>query len=168
MAVLSWGKPRIFIKNLDESSSKWKELPTPVEDSTQLATTKGDKKEAKIEGGENEDVKYSKNTYALTLNIRQAKGRTKPIYDEDGVIKANYQVVLLPEDETLEGFSLDKSSVSVEDTWSAADGGVWAYTFDALKPAAGDQVKWGTISVTGTGDNITVTFTATDDNKAQS
>lgn len=60
MAVIGWGKPRIFIKDLDASSPKWEELPTPVEDSTQLTTTKGDKQEAKIEGGENEDVKYGK------------------------------------------------------------------------------------------------------------
>lgn len=51
MAVIGWGKPRVFIKDLDASAPKWEELPTPVEDSTQLTTTKGDKQEAKIEGG---------------------------------------------------------------------------------------------------------------------
>lgn len=51
MAVIGWGKPRIFVKDLDTVSPSWEELPTPVEDSTQLTTTKGDKKEAKIEGG---------------------------------------------------------------------------------------------------------------------
>ena len=75
MAVLGWGKPRILVKDLDATGAAWEELPTPVENSTQLATTKGDKQEAKIEGGENEDVKYGKNTYALTFNIRAAKGR---------------------------------------------------------------------------------------------
>ena len=85
MAVIGWGKPRVFIKDLDASAPKWEELPTPVEDSTQLTTTKGDKQEAKIEGGENEDVKYGKNTYALALNIRAAKGRKRPVSDsKDG------------------------------------------------------------------------------------
>lgn len=165
MAVLSWGKPRIFVQK--EGDSKWKELPTPIEDSTQLVTTKGDKKEAKVEGGENEDVKYSKNTYALNLGIRQARGREKPIYDEDGIIKDNYKIVLMPEDNTIEGFCIDKSSASVEDTWSASDGGVWNYSFDALKPQEGDQVKWGLVSVTETGESMAVTFTATDDNKTE-
>ena len=50
MAVLAWGKPRIFVKKLGVGGS-WIELPTPVEGSTQLSTTKGDKNEAKIEGG---------------------------------------------------------------------------------------------------------------------
>lgn len=96
MAVIGWGKPRIFVKDLDASSPKWEELPTPVENSTQLTTTKGDKQEAKIEGGENEDVKYGKNTYALVLNIRAAKGRKRPISDSDGVVTHNYAIALQP------------------------------------------------------------------------
>ena len=61
MAVLAWGKPRIFVKKLGGSGS-WIELPTPVEGSTQLSTTKGDKNEAKIEGGENDDYLYAYDT----------------------------------------------------------------------------------------------------------
>ena len=73
MAVIGWGKPRIFVKDLDASSPKWEELPTPVEDSTQLTTTKGDKQEAKIEGGENEDVKYGKTPMSLYSTYVQQK-----------------------------------------------------------------------------------------------
>lgn len=165
MAVLTWGKPRIFIKDIDDTSSKWIELRTPVEDSTQLTTTKGEKKEAKVEGGENEDVKYKKNTYALVFNLRGVKGKAKPVMDADGVIEHNYKVLLQPEDATMDGFCIDKASVSVEDTWSAADGTMWAYTFDAIKPDSGDQVKWGTVTATGNGDTLEVTFTPTDDNE---
>lgn len=151
MAVIGWGKPRIFVKDLDATSSKWEELPTPVEDSTQLTTTKGDKQEAKIEGGENEDIKYGKNTYALVLNIRAAKGRKRPISDSDGVVVHNYAVALQPEDPEVPGFCMEKTTVSVEDTFTSADGGVWAYTFDALKSAADkNQVQWGKIIVTPT------------------
>ena len=40
----------------------------------------------------------------------------------------------------------------MEDTFTSADGGVWAYTFDALKPATDKkQVVWGRIIVTGVG-----------------
>lgn len=151
MAVIGWGKPRIFVKDLDASSPKWEELPTPVEDSTQLTTTKGDKQEAKIEGGENEDVKYGKNTYALVLNIRAAKGRKRPINGSDGVVAHYYAVALQPEDPEVPGFCMEKTTVSVEDTFTSADGGVWAYTFDALKYAAEKtQVQWGKIIVTPT------------------
>ena len=149
MAVIGWGKPRIFIKDLDEATPKWEELTTPMEDSTQLTTTKGEKQEAKIEGGENEDVKYGKNTYALSLNIRSAKGRKRPISDRDGVVSHNYAVALQPEDSDVQGFCMEKTTVSVEDTFTSADGGIWAYTFDALKAAADKkQIQWGKIIVT--------------------
>lgn len=155
MAVIGWGKPDIFIKDLDAEAPKWEKLPTPVEGSTQLATTKGDKSEAKLEGGENEDVKYGKNTYALTLNIRAAKGRKRPISDTDGVVAHNYAVALRPEDPEVQGFCFEKSAVSVEDTFTSADGGVWAYTFDALKPSEdGKQIHWGKIKVTESAGNI--------------
>lgn len=155
MAVIGWGKPRVFIKELDASAHKWEELPTPVEDSTQLTTTKGDKQEAKIEGGENEDVKYGKNTYALALNIRAAKGRKRPVSDSDGVVAHNYAVVVQPEDIEVQGFCMEKTTVSVEDTFTSADGGVWAYTFDALKAAADKkQIQWGKIIVTESDGNI--------------
>lgn len=155
MAVIGWGKPRIFIKDLDASAPKWEELPTPVEDSTQLETTKGDKQEAKIEGGENEDVKYGKNTYALTLNIRAAKGRKRPISDNDGVVAHNYAIALQPEDKDVQGFCMEKTTVSVEDSFSTVDGGVWAYTFDALKPDADKkQIQWGKIIVTESSGTI--------------
>lgn len=155
MAVIGWGKPKIYIKDLDASAPKWEELPTPVEDSTQLETTKGDKQEAKIEGGENEDVKYGKNTYALTFNIRAAKGRKRPILDEDGVVAHNYAIALQPEDKEVQGFCMEKSTVSVEDTFSATDGGVWIYTFDALKSSPDKkQIQWGNIIVTESSGNI--------------
>nr|DAE23382.1 MAG TPA: hypothetical protein [Myoviridae sp. ctcPl3] len=148
MSVLSWGKPRIFIKDLDTENAKWKEVPTPVENSTQLTPTKGDKKEAKLEGGENEDVKYAKNTYALAYQIRKAKGKVMPFDDDDGVISGNYTVALQPEDPTVPGFIIDKSVVSAEDNFTAEEGGSVTYTHDALKPETGKQVKWGVITVT--------------------
>lgn len=148
MSLLGWGKCRLFTKNLDASGAKWKEWPTPVENSTVLETTKGDKQEAKIEGGENEDVRYSKSTYALNTNIRAAKGRKKPIADSDGIISHNYAVAVQPEDPEAVGIMIDKAKPSVADTFSTEEGAIWEYVFDALKPDAGDQVKMGTVTVT--------------------
>lgn len=148
MSVIGWGKPRIFAKDLDDSASAWFEFANPVENSTQLTTTKGDKKEAKVEGGENEDVRYSKNTYALALNIRAAKGRQRPISDSDGLVAHKYAIVVQPEDPAVQGLVIEKATVSVEDSFSTEEGGVWAYVFDALKPDSGrNQVNWGKIIV---------------------
>ena len=153
MAMIGWGKPRIFYKPLGEGGT-WKEFNTPVEGSTTLSTTKGDKTEAKIEGGANEDVKYGNNTYALTFNIRAAKDRSRPIEDIDGVISKNYAIALQPEDPTVQGFVIEAATASVEDSFSSADGGVWAYTFDALVPTqtafstSKKQVQWGVVAIT--------------------
>ena len=98
MAVIGWGKPRIFTKRIDNEGSAWKEVPIPVEDSTTLETTKGDKTEAKLEGGSNEDVKYGANTYALSYTIRVAKGKTQPFEQNDGYVAGEYlriKIILL-------------------------------------------------------------------------
>lgn len=159
MAILSWGKPDIYVKDLD-GDKVWKKFPVPAKDTTTLETTKGEKTEAKLEGGENEDVRYERNTYALNATIRATKGREKPIEDSDGIVGHNYAVALVPEDPQCEGFYIPKSEVSIEDTWSAADGGQWAYAFDALKPdGETKQVQWGVVAAEkGSGDTYTLTL----------
>jgi hypothetical protein len=163
MAVLSWGKPKIAIRKIngDGTYGDFILLNTPVEGTTELTTTKGDKTEAKIEGGENEAVRYARNTYALAATIRGAKNRKKPVGDSDGVIDGEYQVFLQPEDETAPGMVMQRSTLSVEETFTAADGLQWAYTADALKPESGeDQVQWGTVTFNETSGAVTaVKFT---------
>lgn len=156
MANIGWGKPRVFIKDTEASNAKWIELPAAVEGTTTLTTTKGDKQEAKIEGGENEDVRYSRNTYALSLEIRAVKGREKPIADEDGIVEHKYEVMLQPEDEAVDGFHIPQATVSVEDGWDSEDGGSWIYTFDALKKdKSTKQLIWGVVTATGEGESVT-------------
>lgn len=159
MSLLSWGKCRLFTRNLDVPGAKWKEWPTPAENSTTLETTKGDKKEAKVEGGENEDVRYAKSTYVLNANVRAAKGRKKPIADSDGIIPHNYAVAIQPEDPEAVGLMIDKAKPSVADTFSTEEGAIWEYAFDALKPESGDQVKMGTVTVDQESDgSLKITF----------
>lgn len=153
MAILSWGKPRIWVKNLAAENAPWVESNTPVENSTQLSTTKGTKTEAKIEGGENEGVRYSKNTYALTFNLRTAAGRKPLIESNDGIVDDPYAVMLQPENPSAPGLYIENSTASVEDGFTTADGGTLAYTFDALKPDSGsNQVKWGLVAISKEGE----------------
>jgi hypothetical protein len=162
MAVLSWGKPKLVIRKItSDGFGEFITLNTPVEGTTQLSTTKGDKTEAKIEGGENEAVRYARNTYALAATIRGAKDRNKPVEDKDGVIDGEYQVFLQPEDASAPGMVMQRATLSLEETYTAADGLQWAYTADALKPESGeDQVQWGTVSFTETSGKVTaVAFT---------
>lgn len=164
MSLLSWGKCRVFVADVSQDNPEWTELPTPVEESTQVTPTKGDKKEAKVEGGENEDVRYAKNTYVIAANIRAAKGRKRPLKDTDGLIAGTYAIAILPEDEECTGAAVENSAASVEDSFTAADGAIWAYNFDALKsPNGRNQVNWGVIKVTESGGKISKITCTTDD-----
>ena len=156
---IGWGKPRLFTKNADKPNSKAYELATPVEDSTELTPTKGDKMEAKIEGGENEDVKYKRSTYALNYNIRKAKARKAPFPAVDGLVDDHFGIMLMPEDSTCEGFLIESSTVSIDDTFTAADGGIWQIQHDAVKADTGDTVKWGTVEVVEESNKTYVKFT---------
>lgn len=141
---IGWGKCTIIVKDLDEAGAKWKRLATPKEDSTQLTPTKGDKKEATVEGGENEDVKYGKNKYALAYTIRRNTERKKPFVDVDGVVAHRYAVFVQPENINVPGPKLDTTIVTLEDPFDTTDGGQLTYTHDALKPESGNTVKWVT------------------------
>lgn len=140
--TVSWGQPKIEVKKLgQEPEASWEVFATPVEGTTQLTTTQGDKIEAKIEGGENEAVKYKKNTYQLAFNVRQVPERTDPIVDNDGVVTDEYAVRVTPENPEALGVQIDRTSVNVQKTYDAENGLVKVYTFDVLKPETGDAVK---------------------------
>lgn len=159
MALTGWGKCSILVRDLDVTpAGKWTLLPTPAEGTTQLTATKGTKSEAKIEGGENEDVRYSANTYALAFQIRKAKGRETIIAHVDGVVAHNYEVIVIPEDQAVpSALYIKKANVSVEDNFTTADGGTDLYTFDAIKPdQSAKQVLWGAISYVLDADGTTV------------
>ena len=161
MSKLSWGKPRIFIKDLDTNGANWVELNTPVENSTELQPTKGDKIEAPIEGGQVEDVKYKASKYAVVYNIRKLKGRSVPIPHKDGVVEKNYGFMLMPEDGTNIGFYIEKTTVSVDDNFTCEEGAAWNIQHDAIAASSGNTVKWGTVAVATEGSSSTITFTET-------
>ena len=147
---LSWGKP-VKLGDGGKAPISWIDIPTPVENSTKLTPTKGAKKEAKIEGGENEAVKYAANTYTFEFELRAGKGRAKPVEDIDGIISGEYAVKLQPEDPTVEGIVIDRSVMSMEETFDTENGKKWKYTFDVLKPSTGNQVKHEVVNFSGAG-----------------
>lgn len=143
--IISWGKPTITVEAIAETGAVTPgTIPTPVENSTELSTEKGDKKEATIEGGANEAVKYLAAKYSLVFNIRQGKGRTMPIEGKDGVVPGEYKVTLTPEEAGAPGFVMARAVCSYEDTFTAADGLIRVYTFDSLQPEDGSaQLTFG-------------------------
>jgi len=146
MAVLSWGGPKVEFAPFESdgtfpSSPVWTAFPELKEGSSQLETADGDTLEAKDEFGNTVDYKTKKSSYTFTTQVYMKKGDTKPIEDEDGVVILNYALRLTPEDENCLGFMLPKCSVSVKETWTSADGGLWEYTFKALKPDSGTMLQ---------------------------
>ncbi|MDR2765133.1 MAG: hypothetical protein LBB90_08900 [Tannerella sp.] len=143
MAVLSWGKPLIEITPLgvNDEITNWIVLPIPKQDTSQLNTEAGNKTNATEEGGGLVDTRSDKSNYSFQFQLFAKKGYAKPIADMDGVVLTNYAVRLTPEDATAEGFIIEKASVSVLETWTAADGKLWQYTFDGLVPANGAILK---------------------------
>lgn len=163
MSVLSWGKPQIVVKS-DVDGAIFRFLNTPVEDSTNLETTAGDKTEAKIEGGAIEDVRYDKSTYRLAMQIRLKKGDKLPFDNKDGIVNGNYSVWLIPEDVDAFGIQMLKAHVSITTSYTAADGILCDVAFDALEPNANTpQCQFGIVKVTESGGTISnVTFTEAD------
>lgn len=157
---LAWGKCKhwlIPLVNGTPDNTKAIEIPTPVDGTLQLTPTKGDKKEALVEGGDTEAVKYNKNKYQVAFEIRQGNEdgtpRDKPIEDVDGTIDGEYMYLCQPENTDVEGIKIDRCVISCEDSLNMSDGGRWKYTIDVLKPKTGVAVKWDIIedptSITG-------------------
>lgn len=143
--TVGWGQPVIEVKKTGETA--WTKFATPVEDTTKLECTQGDKMEAKIEGGENEAVKYKANSYVLSFNMRQVPERTDPISEENGIVKDEYSVRVIPENDEAIGILIDRASVNVQTSFDSQNGLIKTYTFDALKPATGNTVKFQAITV---------------------
>ena len=102
---------------------------------------KGDKKEMKIEGGEVIATRYGKNSYSFECEIPVGANSSKPIDDEDGIIHDEYAIRLTPENEDAQGWLMEKTNVSCEDTWDSESGLKWKYSFDGTKPSSGAICK---------------------------
>ncbi|GIM60091.1 hypothetical protein CAPN008_01410 [Capnocytophaga canis] len=142
---LKWGKPKIeFLKNQDggiPDSPSWQLMPTPVENTTKISTEKGDKKEAKIEGGEVIAVRVGKSKYTLEFELYDHKGFTPPIPEDDGLVEGNYAFRITYEDDSIEGIQIDNAAVSAERTWDSENGAKIKYICEVLKPKTGKTIK---------------------------
>lgn len=135
--------PTIEVRKVSDTTGPWEEFATPVDGTTSLEATQGDKMEAAIEGGTNEAVKYKANTYQLTFDVRQVPERTDPIEEEDGVVTDEYAVRIRPENPEAIAALISRAAVNVQTKFDSENGLVRTYTFDTLKPATGPQVKLG-------------------------
>ncbi len=157
MKKLMWGKFLAAIAkkiisgtgdSVTVSYGDFKLFPEAVANSLGLNTTKGEKKEAKVEGGGVEAVKYGKNTFSLEASFRRGldsngKKITFPTDDDeiDGVVDGVYALRIQPEDKTAGGLTVMEVIISTEDTFTAADGAIKKFTFDFIKPEQDEEGK---------------------------
>lgn len=145
MSILSWGKPKIEYATSTGgeagTSAVWTAFDTPKEDTTQLATTAGEEVTATEEGGAIVDTRYKKTTYQLEFDLFVKKGTERPFTDSDGVIAGEYAIRITPEDDTCEGIQIDRCVISVEESYTAADGKIMHFVCKCLKPKSGNTVK---------------------------
>lgn len=164
MATISWGKPTILIapsgakvyansgtlpSTYDSTNTPWQLLSTPVEDSTNLTGTQGDKTEATIEGGAAEATRYGDATFELAMNVRMAldegnvyrylpdclynkiggtgQNANNPNHNE--YVTSNVAIVVIPQEPDAPGFYCPDASVSIMETYTATDGAMWEITF---------------------------------------
>lgn len=157
MSILSWGKCLIettpSVNGAPGTSATWTEIDTPKEDTTKITPTAGAEKTATEEGGDLVDYKRGKNTYVLEFDLFVKKGGTRPFTDDDGVISGEKCFRITPEDDTCEGAQIDRSVVSVEESYSTAEGKLLHYVAKCLKPASGKTVKPYTKTTSGGGES---------------
>lgn len=139
--ILSWQKCHIYVQKQGETN--WRKLEASAEGSTKINVSKGDKKEAKIEGGEVEAVIYSSNKYALETEIRIG-ATTDPDLGfgfKDGICDDRYAVRVVPANTKAKAVQFDSTVVSSEESYSSEEGIKLKLTFDALKPTTGNILK---------------------------
>lgn len=145
MAILSWGKPKIqhkeSVNGAPVAGGTWRDIDTPKQDTTKVTPTAGNEVTANEEGGEVVDSRVGKNTYQFEFDIFVKKGQPRPFDDEDGFIKGEHAFRVIPEDDACEGMQIDRCTLRVEESYTAADGKMLHYVAKCLKPAAGKTVK---------------------------
>lgn len=145
MKEVAWGLPKKInlSKIVNSVPSSWVSEYEPIKGTTKLTPTAGAERKAEIEGGGIEAYARGKNSYIFEYEVRVLKGRAPKIESADGTIDGLYAVQLIPENPTVEGFTIDCAAVHVEETWDAEIGTKHKYVFTVLVPPTGAQVKWG-------------------------
>ncbi len=148
--ILSWGKPKIFVRSLDAIGAIWRLLVTPKEDTTNFEESEGDELEAKEEGGDVVDSMVKNGGATLTFDEFIKKGGKQQFAGKGSKIKDQYEVYVQPEDPEALGVYIPRVSGKQVTKMTAADGITQTITLKAIKDAGKDLFTVGTVTVTGT------------------
>lgn len=145
MAILSWGKGLLettpSLDGAPDAKATWTAIDTPKQDTVKLTPTAGTEVTANEEGGDVVDSRIGKTTFQLEWDNFVKKGVARPFEDTDGIITGEHAFRYTPEDETTEGFLIERATVHCEESYSTADGKLLHYVARCLKPRTGKTVK---------------------------
>lgn len=151
MAVVSWGAPKLQFVPVTSggtapASGAWGQSTTGLieiagdvllENSSQLNTTAGEKKELRNEKGVVVDSKQMPASYQFTSSIIKKKGATAyptTFGAVNGVVTGNYAMRLIAEDPATPGFEMRMCSITFSKGWSADQGALDVITVDGVEP----------------------------------
>lgn len=145
MAILSWGKGLLettpSTNGAPATGATWTAIDTPKKDTLKVTPTAGEEQTAQEEGGDEVDSRVGANSFLLEWDLFVKKGKKRPFDDVDGVISGNHAFRYTPEDPDTEGFLIENSTVSAEESYATADGKLIHYKARVLKPAEGKKLK---------------------------
>lgn len=155
-----WGKCSIYTSLLGPSGDPtvWHKWTEPAENSTKVASSKGEKRELKVEGGETEAVRYGANSYTAEAEFRIGNDTSLPIEHNDGVVNGEFAMRIVGDNPAARGVRIDRCVLSIEESADMQEGMKVKLVADVLKPKAGNSVKYETID-TGTTNPLTVVLT---------
>lgn len=147
--VLSWGECDAYVKKAGETT--YKKEPKPVDQSTTVEPSEGEKLEAKTEGGKLEAAMQLANSYLAKYQLRVAESKNSNITHVNGVVDGDFSLAIVPKNKAAIGIIIDRASVNVLDnTFNSKEGIVDEYRFTVLEPTDGtEMVKRGVLTVTG-------------------
>ena len=147
--ILSWGECDAYVKKAGETT--YKKEPKPVDQSTTLEPTEGEKMEAKVEGGKLEAAHQLANSYLAKYQLRVAESKNSNITHKNGVVDDEFSLAIVPKNKAAIGIIIDRASVNVLDnTYNSKEGIVDEFRFTVLEPSdETDMVKRGVLTVTG-------------------
>lgn len=150
--ILMWGDATIQTAELDERGRPkvWKTWGKPAEGSVKLSASKGDKQELKTEGGFTEAVRRGANTYSLEFEIRMGHNTELPVTFTDGVCNGVFSLRLTGDNKAAKGIRIDKCYLSSEDSADMSEGYKIKVTADAVRPVAGNTVKYELVELDAT------------------
>lgn len=144
--IVSLGKCAIeetaSVDGAPAAQATWKRLKTPKDGTTKLTQNAGTTTDVLEEGGDVIDTRTGKPTAQIEWDEFVKKGEQDDFADDDGIVAGEHALRIYPvEDDSCPGIQVDRSTITVTESFATADGILRHHVARVLKPKAGKMVK---------------------------